>query len=144
MSPRGPRRRSHRPVSGHAGRCAPGMSKLHAVASCMPHRAKLQPPGRGVRAHPKPLMKPIVRSFAVVPLTVAALSNVSTAASREDVPVATAASDGLAGKIHSDLERGFIRAEVIGWEDLVAAGSWSRARENAIRARQTTRSGLHH
>ena len=36
-----------------------------------------------------------------------------------------------AGKIHSDLERGFIRAEVIGWEDLVAAGSWSRARENA-------------
>lgn len=36
-----------------------------------------------------------------------------------------------AGKIHSDLERGFIRAEVIGWEDLVAAGSWSRAREAA-------------
>ena len=36
-----------------------------------------------------------------------------------------------AGKIHSDLERGFIRAEVINWEDLVAAGSWSRARENA-------------
>jgi ribosome-binding ATPase len=36
-----------------------------------------------------------------------------------------------AGRIHSDLERGFIRAEVVGWEDLVAAGSWSRARENA-------------
>ncbi len=39
---------------------------------------------------------------------------------------------GAAGKIHSDLERGFIRAEVIGWEDLVAAGSWSRAREAAL------------
>lgn len=36
-----------------------------------------------------------------------------------------------AGKIHSDLERGFIRAEVVGWEQLVAAGSWSGARENA-------------
>ena len=36
-----------------------------------------------------------------------------------------------AGKIHSDLERGFIRAETISWDDLVAAGSWSRARENA-------------
>ncbi len=28
-----------------------------------------------------------------------------------------------AGKIHSDLERGFIRAEVAGWTDLVEAGS---------------------
>ncbi len=28
-----------------------------------------------------------------------------------------------AGKIHSDLERGFIRAEVVPWSDLVAAGS---------------------
>lgn len=36
-----------------------------------------------------------------------------------------------AGKIHSDLERGFIRAEVVPWQDLVAAGSWSKAREAA-------------
>lgn len=28
-----------------------------------------------------------------------------------------------AGKIHSDLQRGFIRAEVMGYEDLIAAGS---------------------
>lgn len=28
-----------------------------------------------------------------------------------------------AGRIHSDIERGFIRAEVTGWEDLVEAGS---------------------
>jgi GTP-binding protein YchF len=39
---------------------------------------------------------------------------------------------GAAGRIHSDLERGFIRAEVIGWDDLVAAGSWSKAREAAL------------
>jgi GTP-binding protein YchF len=36
-----------------------------------------------------------------------------------------------AGRIHSDMERGFIRAEVIAWHDLVAAGSFSRARESA-------------
>jgi len=33
-----------------------------------------------------------------------------------------------AGAIHTDLQRGFIRAEVISYDDLVAAGSWDRAR----------------
>jgi GTP-binding protein YchF len=41
------------------------------------------------------------------------------------------AAPAAAGRIHSDMERGFIRAEVIPWDALVAAGSWSRARENA-------------
>lgn len=34
-----------------------------------------------------------------------------------------------AGVIHTDFERGFIRAEVIGWQELLDAGSWARARE---------------
>ena len=34
-----------------------------------------------------------------------------------------------AGEIHSDMERGFIRAEVVSYEDLVAAGSMAAARE---------------
>lgn len=34
-----------------------------------------------------------------------------------------------AGVIHSDFERGFIRAEVVGYRDLVAAGSWAKAKE---------------
>ena len=34
-----------------------------------------------------------------------------------------------AGKIHSDLERGFIRAEVIRYDDLVAAGSIAEAKK---------------
>ena len=33
-----------------------------------------------------------------------------------------------AGEIHSDFERGFIRAEVIAWDELVAAGSIAAAR----------------
>ena len=33
-----------------------------------------------------------------------------------------------AGVIHSDFETGFIAADIIGWADLVAAGSWAAAR----------------
>jgi GTP-binding protein YchF len=36
-----------------------------------------------------------------------------------------------AGAIHSDIERGFIKAEVVNWEDLLAAGGWAPARERA-------------
>jgi ribosome-binding ATPase YchF (GTP1/OBG family) len=34
-----------------------------------------------------------------------------------------------AGKIHSDIERGFIRAEVYSYEDLATSGSTAKARE---------------
>jgi ribosome-binding ATPase len=34
-----------------------------------------------------------------------------------------------AGVIHSDLQRGFIRAEVIRWDALLDIGSWSKARD---------------
>jgi GTP-binding protein YchF len=34
-----------------------------------------------------------------------------------------------AGEIHSDIQRGFVRAEVIGWRELVDAGGYSGARE---------------
>ena len=37
-----------------------------------------------------------------------------------------------AGKIHSDFERGFIRAEVIAFDDLVACGSMTAAKEKGL------------
>ena len=37
-----------------------------------------------------------------------------------------------AGKIHSDLRRGFIRAEVIRFEDLVTAGSEAEAKKRGL------------
>jgi hypothetical protein len=37
-----------------------------------------------------------------------------------------------AGKIHSDLERGFIRAEVVAFDDLKAAGSYTAAKEQGV------------
>ena len=34
-----------------------------------------------------------------------------------------------AGVIHSDLQRGFIRAECIRWDELLELGSWSKAKD---------------
>jgi GTP-binding protein YchF len=34
-----------------------------------------------------------------------------------------------AGEIHSDIQRGFVRAEVVGWDELVDAGGYAGARE---------------
>jgi GTP-binding protein YchF len=34
-----------------------------------------------------------------------------------------------AGEIHSDIQRGFVRAEVIGWQELVDAGGYAGARD---------------
>ena len=37
-----------------------------------------------------------------------------------------------AGKIHSDFERGFIRAEVVHYDDLMACGSMTSAKEKGL------------
>ncbi|MBR2902057.1 MAG: redox-regulated ATPase YchF [Clostridia bacterium] len=37
-----------------------------------------------------------------------------------------------AGKIHSDFERGFIRAEIVAFDDLVASGSMAAAKEKGL------------
>lgn len=37
-----------------------------------------------------------------------------------------------AGKIHSDFERGFIRAEIVNYDDLVKCGSYNAAREKGL------------
>ncbi|OOB80444.1 MAG: redox-regulated ATPase YchF [Epulopiscium sp. Nuni2H_MBin003] len=39
---------------------------------------------------------------------------------------------GAAGKIHSDFERGFIRAEIVNFDDLVNSGSYNAAREKGL------------
>lgn len=37
-----------------------------------------------------------------------------------------------AGVIHTDFEKNFIRAEVIGWQELLAAGGWAEARARGM------------
>ena len=36
------------------------------------------------------------------------------------------------GKVHTDFEKKFIRAEVINWQKLVEAGAWAKAREKGL------------
>ena len=37
-----------------------------------------------------------------------------------------------AGVIHTDFEKGFIKAEVVSYEDFISAGSWASAREKGL------------
>ena len=44
------------------------------------------------------------------------------------IPDGTTAAEA-AGRIHTDMQRGFVRAEVVAWDELVDAGGFSGARE---------------
>ncbi len=39
---------------------------------------------------------------------------------------------GAAGKIHSDFERGFIKAEIVNYDDLIRLGAYSKAKESGL------------
>ena len=47
------------------------------------------------------------------------------------IPVGTKAPQA-AGAIHTDFERGFIRAEIVSYNDLVATGSMNAAKEKGL------------
>ena len=78
------------------------------------------------------LAEPASRRFVRAAFELQGLISMLTAGPDEcrawPVPRGTPAPKA-AGKIHSDIERGFIRAEVVRWEDLVALGSEARCRE---------------
>ena len=74
---------------------------------------------------------------AVIEASYAALDLITFLTTGEDETRAWQVRQGAkapeaAGAIHSDLERGFIRAEVIGYEELVAAGSEKEARAKGL------------
>jgi ribosome-binding ATPase len=48
-----------------------------------------------------------------------------------EIPRGATAQDA-AGTIHTDLARGFIRAEVVSYDDLVAAGSWNEVKSRGL------------
>jgi GTP-binding protein YchF len=63
------------------------------------------------------------------------LQNYFTAGEKEvkawEIPIGAKAPEA-AGVIHSDFERGFIRAETVGWSDFVKTGSVKAAREQGL------------
>jgi len=60
--------------------------------------------------------------------TVLVLGGARSGKSRYALGLAEATAPECAGVIHSDLQRGFIRAEVIHWDELLEIGSWSKAK----------------
>jgi ribosome-binding ATPase YchF (GTP1/OBG family) len=47
------------------------------------------------------------------------------------IPQGSRAQDA-AGAIHSDIARGFIRAEIVSYDDLIKAGTYAVAREQGL------------
>jgi ribosome-binding ATPase YchF (GTP1/OBG family) len=47
------------------------------------------------------------------------------------IPQGTTAQKA-AGEIHTDMERGFIRAEIVSYADLVRVGSYAAARDQGV------------
>jgi GTP-binding protein YchF len=81
----------------------------------------------GSDAHP-PIARVVREAFALLRL-------IAFFTAGEDKPAQSwHLRDGLtawhaAGEIHSDIQKGFVRAEVIGWRELVDAGGYAGARE---------------
>lgn len=77
----------------------------------------------------------------MVSLTYSALDLVSFYTGNRNEVRAWAVAKGTpalkaAGKVHSDLERGFVRAEVIGVEELLASGTLAEARRRGLLRRE--------
>ena len=70
------------------------------------------------------LAKAVYRLLGLISFLTAGEDEVKAWTIKKELPAKKAA-----GKIHSDIERGFIRAEVVAFEDLKKAGSMPKARE---------------
>ncbi len=121
-----------------AAAAAEGAAALSVQGKLEADLAELEPGERGEFAAELGLVEPalariITASYALLDLitffTIVG-KEVRAWTVRRGTPVATAA-----GRIHSTMEQGFIRAEVVPYDRLVAAGSWAEAhRQGMVRA----------
>src|SRR5262249_61321082 len=81
-----------------------------------------------VRGRPEPALHRVIRD-AYALLGLASFFTVGEDEVRAWTITAGAAAVEAAGAIHSDIARGFIRAEVIGWAELLEAGLLARGGE---------------
>jgi ribosome-binding ATPase len=120
-------------VSGHAAaagaRAAAVSARLEAeLAELDPEdaeamRAELDAPRSG-------LARVIEETFALLDLIVFFTAHEGAEARARAMPRGTTAWEA-AGAVHTDMQRGFVRAEVIAWDALVEAGGYGAARERA-------------
>jgi len=117
-------------VRGHASKVSAAAvvlaAKLEAEAAALPGQEGVE----FLRAYG--LKEPALWTLIQAAYTLLDLVTFFSTASKEvrgwSVPRGTKAPEA-AGKIHTDMERGFIRAEVIHWETLVKAGSLRTAHD---------------
>ena len=76
------------------------------------------------------LERVILASFGLLGLITFFTAHEGSEARARAVPAGTTAARA-AGAIHTDMERGFVRADVVPWEELVDAGGYAAARERA-------------
>ncbi len=80
--------------------------------------------------HQSALDRVVVEGYALLDL-ITFYTPVGTELRAWTIPVGTPAAQA-AGRIHSDMETGFIKAEVTAYDDFVAAGSEARARDRGL------------
>lgn len=81
---------------------------------------------------PEPSLRRLVRaSYELLDLVSFFTAHAGAEARGRSLPRGGTAWDA-AGKVHGDIQAGFVRAEVIGWRDLVEAGGYAAARERGI------------
>jgi ribosome-binding ATPase len=77
------------------------------------------------------LQRVVREAFALLGLIAFFTAHPGTEARARAVPRGTSARSA-AGRVHADMEKGFVAAEVIDWEELVEAGGYAPARERAL------------
>jgi ribosome-binding ATPase len=81
---------------------------------------------------PEPGLETVVReAFALLDLIQFFTAGQDAEARARAIPRGTRARQA-AGVVHTDMERGFVAAEVTPWEALVEAGGYAAARERAL------------
>jgi ribosome-binding ATPase len=112
-----------------------GAASLGLCARLELELAELDPAQAGEFAAAMGLTEPGLPRLARACLELLRLRTFFSIASREvrawTVPAGTTAAQA-AGRIHTDMERGFVRAEVVAAADLVACGSLAAARERGL------------
>jgi GTP-binding protein YchF len=117
-------------LEAHAG--AQGAAMLAVSAEVESELAEL-PPGEAAEMRselglPEAGIERVVRaSYELLGLITFFTAHEGAEATARALPAGSTAHDA-AGRIHTEIQQGFVRAEVIGWEDLDEAGSYAAAR----------------
>jgi ribosome-binding ATPase len=118
-------------VAAHAD--AAGARAVAVSARLEAELAELEPADaaamRAELGEDEPALRRVVRgAFGLLDLIAFFTADAGKPAMSRHLPRGSTAYDA-AGLVHTDMQRGFVRAEVIAWDELVSAGGFAAARE---------------